>query len=461
VKRLAAACVALALAGCSLEPRYEQPPLPVSVSYPQGPAYPSSTRATGTPAADLGWSDLLQDARLRRLIDIALTNNRDLRVAMLNVQQARALYRIQDSALFPALDASAASNAGKPRTAARYTASVDLSWEIDLFGRVRSLDHQALQQYFATQSAQKAAHILLVSQVADQYMQLLADDELLAVTRSTLVTARKSYDLNQAQLGAGIGTELTVAQAQTVVEQAQANYAAQVRARAQTENALVLLLGEPMPADLPPPAPFGAQVVTDVPEGLPSDLLTRRPDVMQAEALLRGANAGIGAARAAFFPSISLTGSYGSVSSQLSGLFKGPAEAWSFVPSITMPIFHAGALRANLDAARIQKDINIAQYEKAIQVAFREVADGLAARGTYDDQTAALERLVAAQQKSLDLSQLRFKQGIDSYLSVLTAQTQLYDAQQQLVAARLARLTNRVDLYRALGGGWQATTSST
>ncbi len=246
-----------------------------------------------------------------------------------------------------------------------------------------------------------------------------------------------------------------MAQAQTVVEQANANYAAQVRGRAQAENAIVLLVGQPLPPDLPAAVPLNSQsILADIPAGLPSELLARRPDIMQAEALLRGANANIGAARAAFFPSINLTGAFGTASAQLGNLFKGGSLAWSFLPSITVPIFEGGQLQAGLDVASVQKDINVAQYEKTIQVAFREVADGLAARGTYDDQLAALVRFTDAEQRSLDLAQLRFKSGVDNYLAVLTAQTALYNAQLTTVAARLARLANIVDLYRALGGGW-------
>ena len=461
----ALACLAMA-AGCSLEPAYRQPALPVAAGYPSGPAYPAATTG-GIPAADLGWRDFLGDARLQRLVEIALANNRDLRVAALNVEQARAQYRIERSGLFPQVEGSAArtesrtpadaGNAGTVR-ATTYSAGIDVSWELDFFGRVRSLDHQALEQYLATAQAREAAQILLVSQVADQYLATLADDELLAVTSRTLATAEASYRLTKLQLDAGIGTELALRQAETVVEQAQASHAAQLRLRAQDENALVLLIGAPMPADLPPASTLGAQGIADVPAGLPSDLHTRRPDVIAAEANLKAANASIGAARAAFFPSIDLTGSYGAASSALSGLFKGGALAWTFAPAITVPIFQGGRLRASLDAAEIQKDVGVAQYEKAIQTAFREVADGLAARGTYDDQVAALERLVAAQERGLALSQMRFRTGVDSYLAVLTAQTQLYAAQQSLVEARLARLVSRVDLYRALGGGWNAAT---
>jgi membrane fusion protein, multidrug efflux system len=288
------------------------------------------------------------------------------------------------------------------------------------------------------------------------------NDELLAVTRNTLQTAQASYDLTRKQFDAGTGAEQSLRQAETVVEQAKANYAAQLRVRAQDENILVLLLGQPLPADLPPSLPLNSQsILADIPPGLPSDLLARRPDIMEAEANLRGANANVGAARAAFFPTISLTGCYGSESVALSSLFGGGSLAWSFVPAITVPIFEGGRLRASLDVATVQKDINVAQYEKAIQTAFQEVANDLAARGTYDDQVAALQRDVVASQRFLDLAQQRFAAGIDSYLNVLTAQTNLYAAQQALVSARMARLTTLVSLYKDMGGGWIEHTGDT
>jgi multidrug efflux system outer membrane protein len=402
---------------------------------------------------------------LQRLVEIGLANNRDLRVAALNVAQLQAQYRIQRAALFPQIDAAAGLSAsGTPASVApvgralvqrAYSVGLSASWEIDFFGRVRSLNEEALQQYFATAQARKATEILLVSQIADQYLTLLGFDELVVVTQRTLESAQASYKLTLLQFQTGTGTELSLREAQTVVEQANANYSAQTRGRAQAENALVLLLGQPLPADLPSPVPLNAQtILADIPPGLPSDLLARRPDIIQAEAVLRGANASIGAARAAFFPTISLTGNFGTASSALDGLFKGGSKEWSFAPSITLPIFNAGSLQASLDVAKLQKDINIAQYEKAIQTAFREVADGLAARGTFDDQVASQERFTQAQQRRLDLSTMRFRSGVDPYLTVLTAQTDLYNAQQTLVSVRLARLTNLVDLYRTLGGGW-------
>jgi multidrug efflux system outer membrane protein len=294
-----------------------------------------------------------------------------------------------------------------------------------------------------------------VSQVADQYLTILAYDEQLTVTQKTLETAQASYKIVQLQFNTGTATELDLRQSQTVIEQAQANYAAQQRLRAQAENALVLLIGQPLPADLPPPVRLGERaILADIPAGLPSDLLTRRPDILQAEAILRSENANIGAARAAFFPRITLMGSLGTASSTLGGLFAAGSTAWSFLPLLTVPIFDAGENAANLDLAHIRKDIGIAQYEQMIQTAFREVADGLAARGTYDDELASLERYTDAQQRRLELANMRFKAGVDSYLEVLTAQTDLYGAQLALVTARLQRLTNLVDLYRTLGGGW-------
>jgi multidrug efflux system outer membrane protein len=465
---------AMLATGCSLQPIYKRPDAPVPDAYPAGAAYgaPPKGGEGALPAADIGWRDFLTDPRLQRLVEIALANNRDLRVAALNVAQVQAQYRIQRASLFPQVDANAdASVARTPATRSgsanqgltrNYSVGVSAAWEIDFFGRLQSLNDQALQQYFATAQARKAFEILLVSQVANQYLTTLAYDELLAVTQRTLESAQASYQLTLLQFQTGTGTELAVRQAQTVVEQANANHAAQLRGRAQAENALVLLLGQPLPADLPPGLALDSQkIVADIPAGLPSDLLARRPDVMQAEATLRGANANIGAARAAFFPSISLTGSLGSASGALGALFGAGSLAWSFLPSITLPIFNAGKLQASLDVATLQKDINIAQYEKAIQTAFSEVANGLAARGTYGDEQASLERLSQADQRSLDLSQLLFKNGVASYLVVLTAQNSLYSAQLSLTQTRLARLTSLVDLYRYLGGGWLERTGDT
>jgi multidrug efflux system outer membrane protein len=465
-RSLIVAC-ALALGACtSMAPKYERPAAPVAPNYPTGPAY-KDVPAGSPAAAEIGWRDFLKDARLQRLVEIALANNRDLRIAALNVQQVQAEYRIQRSALLPTVAAFADESASRTPTNSvpmrrQWEVGVQASWELDFFGRLRSLSDAALEQYFASGEARRAAQILLVSQVADQYLALLAFDEQLAVTRQTLATAEESYKIVKLQFDTGTAPELSLQQALSVVELANANLAAQERARTQAENGLVLLLGQPLPADLAPAVPLGEQqILADIPAGLPSDLLTRRPDILQAEALLRSENANIGAARAAFFPSISLTANVGTASAALSGLFGGGSLAWSFAPSLVQPIFEGGALRANLDLATIRKDIGVAQYEKAIQTAFSEVADGLAARGTFDEQLAAQERYTTTQQRSLELSQFRYRNGVDSYLQVLTAQTGYYTAQLALVAAREQRLANLVDLYRALGGGWLEHTGDT
>jgi multidrug efflux system outer membrane protein len=471
--RPGAALVAMAtlLGACSLQPVYHRPDAPVAAAYPVGASYGPPGAGT-LPATEIGWRDFLADPRLQRMVEIALANNRDLRVAALTVRQVQAQYRIQRSMMFPQIGAAASNaasrtpgsltTAGKTEVLHDYTVGLSASWEIDFFGRLASLKDQALQQYLASAQARKAFEILLVSQVADQDLSMLAYDEYLLVTQRTLASAQESLRLTQAMFKAGTTTELAVAQAQTVVELARANYTAQVRGRAQAENMLVLLLGQSLPADLPAAVPLNLQtIVSDIPEGLPSDLLTRRPDVIQAEAMLQGANANIGAARAAFFPTISLTGNLGSASASLAGLFGGGSLAWSFLPSITLPIFNAGMLQAELDVATLQKDIYVAQYEKAIQTAFSEVANGLAARGTYGEQVAQMERYAAAEQRALDLSMAMFEVGSANYLTVLMAQTMLYDAQVQVVATRLARLTNLVDLYRYLGGGWIERTGDT
>ena len=456
------------LSACSLQPRYVRPEPAISPAYPQGAAYRDDASAASdshAAAADIGWRDFLTDPRLQQLVEIALRNNRDLRVAVLNVEALRAEFRIQSAALFPQVGALASearsrtpaslSKTGTVENVGAYSVGASFGWEIDFFGKLRSLRGAALEQYLASMEGRRATQILLISQVADQYLAVLGCDELLAVTDQTLDTARNSYDLVKLQFEVGAGSELDLRQAETVVEQAQANRAAQLRARAQAENALVLLLGQAQPDGVQVRGRLDDQnILRDLPAGLPSALLTRRPDVLQAEALLRSANADIGAARAAFFPSIDLTATGGTASAGLSGLFKAGSAQWTFAPSIALPLFEGGANRANLDAARVREQIAVAQYQKTVQGAFREVADGLAARGTFDEQIGSLERFVNAQLRRFELAGLLYRNGESSYLDVLTAQTDLYDARLVLVAARLQRLTNLVDLYRALGGGW-------
>jgi multidrug efflux system outer membrane protein len=377
---------------------------------------------------------------------------------MLNVEKVRATYRVQQAALLPQVNVDAAKNTGNRTTAPRFTTGFTASWEPDFFGRLHNLSDAALQQYLASTEASRAARILLVGEVADQYLALRAADVQLDVTRQALATAQASLRIVDLQYRGGIASELDVRQARTAVELAQANEQAGLRARAQAENALVLLVGAPLPADLPPPAPFDAgALLADIPAGLPSALLERRPDILQAEHVLRAETADIGAARAAFFPDIGLTASAGVASASLAHLFSS-GGVWTFVPSLLASIFDGGANRANLDAATVQRDIGVAQYQKAIQTAFREVADDLAARGTYAGQLAALQGDVADQQRRLELAQKRYADGIDDYLSVLSAQTDLYNARSTLVAAQLGQLTGLVDLYRALGGGWTGHT---
>ncbi|OJB10272.1 multidrug transporter, partial [Burkholderia ubonensis] len=396
---LTASAVALAATlfatGCTMAPHYQRPDAPVAQAFPSGgvyatqPAVAAGARsANGQAATDIGWREFFVDPRLQRLIEIALNNNRDLRVAVLNIAAARAQYQITRADLFPKLDAVGTGDRQRLPNAltavpgrnitTTYNVGLQASWELDLFGRIQSLKDQALAKYLATAQARKASEIALVAQVADQYLTVLSTDDLLKVTENTLKSAQASYDLTKLKFDNGTGSELDLRQAQTIVETALANQQAQARARAQAVNALVLLIGQPLPDDLPAGMPLDAQnFLTDIPAGLPSDLLTRRPDIMEAEQSLLAANANIGAARAAFFPRISLTGAFGTASPTLGGLFKDGTAAWSFAPQITMPIFEGGANLANLDLANVQKRIEIANYEKAIQSAFREVADGL------------------------------------------------------------------------------------
>ena len=467
MKTVFAAAGALALAGCALQEPYQRPDA-APAAYPTGPAYAAEKTDHALSAFDTGWAEFLGDASLRRLVRIALDNNRDLRVAMLRVEQARAQLQLQQAATVPQVGVAVAGSNSKNNSAStddanrnrgvsyNRSAGLSASWELDFFGRLNGLDDVAREQYLATSHARQAAQIVLVAQVSEQYLSMLAFGEQLAVSNDTEAAARESYRIAKLRYDTGTGSELDATLAQGVVQQAQANQAALIRQQAQAKNALVLLLGQQLPADLAAPVPLrDLALMADIPAGLPSDLLLRRPDVQQAEALLRAENARIGVARAAFFPRIALTATAGTASSSLGQLFNAGSGAWSFAPQLLLPLFDGGANQANLDATRIGKDIGVAQYQKSVQVAFREVADGLAARGTYAAELAARQAYSDTQQRRLALAELRYDNGVDDYLSVLNAKTDLYNAQIALVAARLNRWNSLLELYRALGGGWR------
>ena len=455
------ALAASLLGGCaSMAPPYERPAAPVAAAFPDATqAAVAAGPATTQPAADVEWQQFFTDPRLKKLIELSLQNNRDLRVAVLNIERVRAQYQVQRSEQFPTLQLGATGlyqpNADGRGNHRYYTAGLNVTgYELDLFGRVRSLTDAALQQFFASEEARQAAQISLVATVANTYLTLLADEAQLEVARKTLDTRQEGLRLLQLMFDNGALSEYDLAQAVTLVEGARAAVALLERQRAQDENALVLLVGQPLPNDLPPPLPLDRQgLLAELPAGLPSQLLERRPDVRQAERQLQAANANIGAARAAFFPRITLTGSVGLASSDLSDLFS--TSGWQFAPRITLPIFDAGANRANLQMSEANRDIAVAQYERSIQVAFREVADALAGRATYGEQLRAQQAQTEAEQKRSDLAELRFRNGVSSFLDVLDAQRALFQTQQATIVVQAAQQQNLVTLYKALGGGWK------
>jgi multidrug efflux system outer membrane protein len=448
---------ALALAGCTMAPRYTRPKAPVPAEWPRGPSYENKTAASpGQPVVDTAWQDFYLDGRLRQVIALSLQNNRDLRVAALNVEKVQAQYRIQRAALLPEVDVAAVDN-NQAQMNQQYAVGVGFSsYELDLFGRVRSLKDQALEQYLATEQAQRTVRIGLVAGVAAAYLGLAADREWLQLARETLRAQEATLQLTQRRFDVGVASELDLRQAQTQVESAKIDFARYTTLTAQDKNSLDLLVGARVGEDLlPQELAEDLTAVRDIAPGLPSEVLLLRPDVVQAEDLLKGYNASIGAARANFFPSITLSTSIGTASDQLSNLFKSGNGYSTFSGQVVLPIFDTGSRRAQLKVAETDKRIAGAQYEKAIQTAFREVADALAQRGTIDGQLAAQRALVEATDKRFVLSRARYDKGIDSYLSVLDAQRSLYSARQALIGTRLTRLLNLVTLYKVLGGGWQ------
>jgi outer membrane protein, multidrug efflux system len=449
------------LASCSLTPQYIRPQAPVAATYP---ASTSASPQAIRPAFETGWRSFFLDQRLQTLIAAALENNRDLRMAALRIEEARAQYNIQSADRLPTLNAAASgSRARTPSTLTsggnstignRYDVGLSLaSFELDFFGRVRSLNEAALAQYLATEEARQAAQISLVAELAKAYLAERAFAEQQELAQKTLEGRNAAYQLAKKRFEVGASSALDLRQGEILLQTARVAATTLTRQRAQAENAVMLLVGQPL-TSLPPSEMLSAQrVINDIPAGLPSDLLTHRPDIRAAEQKLVAANANIGAARAAFFPRISLTAGIGSASNALSGLFEGGSQTWSFAPQLVLPIFDGGRNSNNLTLAEVRKNIAIADYEKSIQVAFREVADALVARNWLDEQIIAQQSVQDAQAERLKLSEARYQNGIAGSLDVLDAQRELFSAQQSLIQTRLLRLTNTIDLYRSLGGG--------
>jgi multidrug efflux system outer membrane protein len=455
------------LSGCSMAPHYVRPEAPVAAAYPASPVA-NATDKIARDAVDIGWRQYFPDPRLQALIASALENNRDLRMASLRIEEARAQYNIQGADLLPNFNAGASASrsrtpgslttTGKPAIVGSYQVGLSLaSFELDFFGRVRSLNDAALAQYLATAEARQAAHISLVAEVAKAYLTERALYEQQMLVQKAFEGRETSYKLAKQRFDVGASSALDLRLNETLVASARIALATLARQRAQALNALTLLVGKPL-TDLPEAQPLADQkIVAELPAGLPSDLLTRRPDIRAAEQRLQSANANIGAARAAFFPRISLTAAVGTASSSLAGLFDAGSQAWSFAPQLVLPIFDAGRNRGNLTLSEVRKNEAIVDYEKTIQVAFREVADALVARSTIDEQIDAQRAFLAAVTDRLKLSQQRFQGGVSSSLDVLDAERDLFSAQQALVQVSLLRLTNAIDLYRALGGGLNET----
>ena len=458
--RITLPLLATLLAGCTLAPDYQRPASPAPGQYPAGAAYQDAAAS----ALPRDWQAVFHDPALRQLLASAMANNRDLRVAVLNVEAYRAQYRIQRAELLPKVSANAQGTrqylprqrtGGDGMISSQQSATLGISaYELDLFGRLRSLSDQALLNYLATDEARRSAELSLITSVAGAYLTWRADRELLALSQRTLQADEQSLRLTQRQRRTGTLSALDQIQATTRVDSTRAAVARYRRLAAQDLNQLERLVGVAIRDDLPAMALADEQIAR-VPAGLPAELLQRRPDIRQAEYQLQAANANIGAARAAFFPSISLTANAGSSSRQLADLFDAGSGSWLFQPQINLPLFNAGSLRAGLDYAKLQKDMQVARYEKSIQTAFQEVADGLTARSTYQHQLQAQRDLVAASQRYHDLAQNRYRNGIDSSLTFLDAQRSLFSAQQGLINDRLAQLLAEVNLYAALGGGWE------
>ena len=456
-KSFLAITIGLLLAGCSMAPEYQRPEVP------QGASWQVSSDAK----TNLGWQQQFSDPTLQSLIRTALENNRDLRLAALNVQSYEAQYRIQRAAQLPTLAVGASSSrqqtsgdlngTGAEQISSQHSAEVGITaYELDLFGRVQSLKDQALETYLAQIETQRSTQISLVSSVASAYLTLVADQELLTLSQSTLDTERESYQLTEKKFELGAASDMELAQSRTTLESARVSTAQYQRQVHQDRNALTLLLGTNLPGSLNLPSSLATVQFAAIPVGAPSSLLQQRPDILAAEHSLKAANANIGAARAAFFPSITLTATAGTASNELGHLFDGGTGTWSFIPQLNLPLFDGGKRVADLDVAEVSEKQAVATYEKSIQTAFKEVADTLGTQEYYQQQWEAQRELVKANQRYFELAEHRYAQGVDSYLTRLDAQRSLFSAQQALVSTRLAQLSNQISLFKAVGGGWQA-----
>ncbi|HZF44005.1 MAG TPA: efflux transporter outer membrane subunit [Sphingomonadaceae bacterium] len=458
MRRLAATLAALLLAGCSQQPKYVQPGMPVAPTFP---TY-SWSREAGPRAVEIEWRSFFKDPRLQALIERALEHNRDLRTAVLRIDEARGQYRIQRADSRPTVDAAAGAARSRSEgfgsgavTASRFDVGASItSFELDFWGRVRALTEAARANYLATIYGQRAFQISLVADVAEAYLTERELDARIAVAQSAVASRRRALDIGQLRLEAGVTSALDYRQIETLLTQAQTELANLELQRAQTRNSLEFLVGGPVPARLPSPLPMAGQgIVENISAELPSELLTNRPDILEAEEQLRAANADVGAARAAFFPQISLTGALGLASAALNSLFTGDAFTWSAGAGAAVPIFDAGRTRGNLDVAVARRGIATAGYERATQNAFREVSDRLAARRWLVDRMTSQQRELAAQRDRAELATLRYRSGVAGFLEVLDAERELFAAEQQVLLTRREQLTNAVDLYVALGGG--------
>jgi multidrug efflux system outer membrane protein len=454
--------LAALLAACSLVPQYQRPPLAVAERFPT--SAPDS--ANGPAAADLDWRQVFTDARQQRLIELALQNNRDLRLAALNVEQAQARWQIQHASLWPTVNAGiGASRQALSNGSSLTTYSAGLlvtAYEIDFFGRLRALSDSAQAQVVSAEDGRRAAQIALIASVAAVHLALLADDELLKLTRETLDTRVESLRLTQLRFDNGAASELDLRPAQSVVSSARAALAQVQRVRSFDENLLVLLVGAPLPPDLPAGAASLAEMPAfpALPVGLPASVLQRRPDILAAEQQLIAANFNIGAARAAYFPTVSITASAGSVASEFSGLFKGGTWGWSAAPQALLTLFDSGRNQATNKLADSNRDAALALYDKAVQTAFREVSDALAGRDTLSEETFQLQETSKAEAARLRLIDLRYRNGVASSLDLLDAQRSLFATQTLALQSRLAQAQNQVSLYKVLGGGWTETTTT-